>query len=301
MARPVTTPRRGRPDSRRPAQRTTRPPARTRPKIQAPSGPRFGPTKGIVAVRLFAGLPFIVAVALIAVGASGVLGTGGTVALVVVGVVAALIGLVNGALGSSRRVLSALPGRVAQSSTDSRLINLVDGLCFAFGLPLPRLLVVDSVAPNAIALGRTPQTTTLVITTGALSLLDRIELEGLLAHELAHVRRGDTARASLVTRSIGVAVLLSERAGALGARLAGPDRESLADFAAITVTRYPPALADALEALSGAPSVCPSGLSPLVVRLTSWQWCAPLESVDTEHRRAGQLDLDERIAALREL
>jgi Zn-dependent protease with chaperone function len=88
-----------------------------------------------------------------------------------------------------------------------------------------------------------------------------------------------------------------------GARLAegalAADREALADRAAIGVTRFPPALADALETLAGA-ETRPTSLGPSAVRLTAWQWCAPFAR-SPGHCRPGELDLLLRIAALREL
>lgn len=267
----------------------------------ASTGLRFGSVRSSAPLRALIVAPFVIFVACLAMAALGVGGAAGAVALGVFGAVFVAFGIANLATGSTKKLLASLGGRPTDPSRDARLINLVDGLCFAFGLPLPRLVVVDSDAPNAIAIGRTQQTTTLVVTTSALERLGRIELEALLAHELAHVRRGDTARAALVMRAVGLVASRSDRGARLGVRLVGPEREGLADLAATAVTHYPPALADALEVLAGVGSVAPARLSPAARRLTSWQWSAPLEQPGVDARLPGELDLCERIAALREL
>ena len=73
----------------------------------------------------------------------------------------------------------------------ARLHNLVEGLCIAAGLPKPRLYVVDDDAPNAFATGRNPQHAAVAVTTGLLAKMNRVELEGVLAHELSHIKNYD--------------------------------------------------------------------------------------------------------------
>ena len=74
---------------------------------------------------------------------------------------------------------------------DPRLSNITEGLCATFGLSMPALAVLDDDVPNACALGRDARRSVLVVTRGLLEMLDPIELEGVVAHELAHVKRGD--------------------------------------------------------------------------------------------------------------
>ncbi len=78
-----------------------------------------------------------------------------------------------------------------------RAANLVDGLCATMGLPLPGMVLLDDPFRGALALGRNEQTATLVLTTGLLRALDPVELEGVLAHELSHVKSGDMASATM--------------------------------------------------------------------------------------------------------
>ena len=293
MARSATTTTRRRSGPRRAE-------APSRPRIPQPEAiPVFGATASNWAVRLLALSPWLVAVVCVAVVASGVLPVGVAVVLGLIAIAAVALAVANARLGSTDRVIAALGGRPADPASDARLVNLVDGLCFTFGLSLPRLVVLDSKAANTITLGRAPESATIIVTTGALSALGRIELEALLAHELAHIRRGDVARAAAVMRAVGAWATFRAGGERLAASLAGTGREALADYAAVAVTRYPPALADALEALAGLP-VAPEGLSPALLRLTSWQWCAPL-APPSATPRPGALSLSERVGALREL
>ena len=77
-----------------------------------------------------------------------------------------------------------------------RLHNLVDGLCATMGLPRPTICVVDSAVPNAMAVGRDPDSAKLVVTSGLDESLTLVELEGVLAHELVHIKRHDTVVAA---------------------------------------------------------------------------------------------------------
>ncbi|MCR2791496.1 M48 family metalloprotease [Microbacterium sp. zg.Y625] len=100
----------------------------------------------------------------------------------------------------------ALSGAVEVSQADApRFHRIVENLCISTGTPLPKLYVVDDPAPNAFATGRTPEQAAITVTTGLLDLLTDRELEGVLAHELAHIRNYDI-RVSLVVFGLVVAV-----------------------------------------------------------------------------------------------
>jgi heat shock protein HtpX len=159
-----------------------------------------------------------------------------------------------------------------------RYHNLVKGLAQAAGLPVPRLYVVDSAAANAFSVGRDPQRSALVVTSGLLSGLNRVELEGVLAHELSHIWSWGARLATL-----GVAL---GRVPGLLRLVAPPRREFDADEGGARLTRYPPGLASALQKLSaGDPP-------PLQPRLGHLWIVAP----DPTHP-----PVDARIAALQEL
>jgi heat shock protein HtpX len=110
-------------------------------------------------------------------------------------------------------VLSMSGARLADKSAGSRdayIINAVEGLAIAAGLPAPKAYVVDDAAPNAFATGRDPQHAAIAVTTGLLDKLDRAELEGVIAHELSHVRNRDTLVTTLAAVLAGTIVLLSD-------------------------------------------------------------------------------------------
>ena len=85
--------------------------------------------------------------------------------------------------------LRGQPGPARRPEEYRRLHNLVEGLCIAGGLPKPRLYVVDDPAPNAFATGRNPKHAAIAVTTGLLEKMNRVELEGVLAHELSHIQQ----------------------------------------------------------------------------------------------------------------
>lgn len=157
-----------------------------------------------------------------------------------------------------------------------RLHNVVDGLCATAGLAKPEVRVLDDPAANACVLGR--RQPVLVVTTGLLDRLELIELEGVVAQQLSHVKSGD-ARADTLT--VPLALLSPGLAG----RVVQPHREATADAGAVTLTRYPPGLLAALEKVAGGPFAVRSGW-----RTTRHLWLA----------QAGD-ELNERIDTLREL
>ncbi len=179
---------------------------------------------------------------------------GGPVAAVVVAVVvgvAIACGLARGADAVAQRLLGAVP---ADPRGHARLVNLVDGLCMAAGLPRPAVRVVDDPVPDACAFGRDPHHAVIVVTQGLLDRLSRVELEGVLAHELSHVKAHDTRPAALAVVVWGLPGLLLRPLAAHAGRAAGGDREPLADLAGVRLTRYPPGLVAALEKLDAAPA-----------------------------------------------
>ena len=183
----------------------------------------------------------------------------------------------------------------------ARLHNLVEGLCIAAGLPKPRIYVIEDAAPNAFATGRDPRHAAVAVTTGLLEKMNRIELEGVLAHELSHVKNYDILVSTLAVTMVGIVVLLAEwglrfmwwggprhrddrnqGGGGLGIVLVvfsflllalapvaaklmqfavSRRRESLADVSGVALTRYPPGLIAALEKLKDDQTVVHSGSS----------------------------------------
>src|SRR5687768_18491578 len=100
--------------------------------------------------------------------------------------------------------------RPASPTTYARLHNLVEGLCIAAGLPKPRIYVIEDDAPNAFATGRDPRHAAVAVTTGLMDKLTRIELEGVLAHELSHIKNYDILVSTLAVTLVGVLTLLAD-------------------------------------------------------------------------------------------
>ena len=171
------------------------------------------------------------------------------VGLPLIGVLALVVLAVGGTLWLWRAapalVVRAVGARPSQEWEHPRLHNLVDGLCATMGLPRPTICVVESAVPNAMAVGRDPDSAVLVVTSGLDRSLSLVELEGVLAHELVHIKRHDTAVAAVaVVTAVPWSLIRGTPAGADTVhRLIGPGREFSADQRAAAVVRYPPASA----------------------------------------------------------
>lgn len=111
---------------------------------------------------------------------------------------------------SDRIVLAISRARPVDKQTDPYLVNVVEGLAIAAGLPVPDAYVIDDPAPNAFATGRNPDHAAIAVTSGLVEKLDRLELEGVVAHEMAHIKNYDTLVQTLAAVMAGTVVLLSE-------------------------------------------------------------------------------------------
>jgi heat shock protein HtpX len=190
---------------------------------------------------------------------------------------------------SDKIVLAISRARPVEKADYPYLYNVVEGLAIAAGLPKPRCYVIDDTAPNAFASGRNPKNSVIVVTTGLLQKLNRAELEGVIAHEMSHIKNYDVLVQTLAVVMVGVVALLSdwilrtflwgggrrrsrERSGgnagaifvvvALVLAVLSPlvaqllrlaisrKREFLADANGALLTRYPPGLASALRKLA---------------------------------------------------
>jgi heat shock protein HtpX len=218
------------------------------------------------------------------VGGVVVLVTAGPAAALVVAIVvgAALVGWVR--FGTDPYVTRLIGGTDADPRRDARLYNLVEGLSIGAGLRQPRLRVIDSPGLNAVSAGTSPARGLVGVTTGLLNELDRMELEAVLAEELIQIRRHDTRPMSLLAATFG-----SGRRWAIPA-----DRDTQADQSAVALTRYPPALASALEKIE-AKGAAVSGQPRRLAQL----WLA--DPGDPPLGGRGRLPLHDRIEALREL
>jgi heat shock protein HtpX len=188
-------------------------------------------------------------------------------------------------------VVRAIDARPADPVTHARLYNLVGGLAIAAGVPAPRLLVVETDTPNALALGVHPRRAALAVTTGLLAELDRIELEGVVARELVRIRRHDTTPATVAVPLLVVLQVMRPLAAYIADSAVGSGHVLAADLGAVALTRYPPGLARALGKIRVDGLVSAS-------RTTAHLWLEPpLAGAGPDIHPP----LDERIEALREL
>src|SRR5436305_6843496 len=130
---------------------------------------------------------------------------GGAIALGVLGVLAALYAYYLGA----PTVLSAMGAHEADRGQYQQLYNIVETLAIGDGLPLPKVYVIEDASPNAFATGRDPNHAAVTVTTGLLQMMNREELEGVLAHEMSHIKNFDVRLLLVVTTMIGMAALIA--------------------------------------------------------------------------------------------
>jgi Zn-dependent protease with chaperone function len=210
------------------------------------------------------------------------------IAAVFVAVDLALVGVVAGAVvgvlvwltlwrGATRVLVRALGARPGNDEELARAENLVDGLCATMGVEPPEILVIDEWARQALALGRRSGAAVLVVTSGLLESLDPVCLEGVLAHELVHVKRADIAPATVAAALVLPFAGLLPVSGLVHS-LAGRGREFRTDRLAVAVTRFPPGLHDALVLMAEGPAPrAPSALTRRgVSRATRWLWTVAL-------------------------
>ena len=228
---------------------------------------------------------FVAVVLLVGVAVGSLVGNGVTGTLIAL-VISAVVAVTS--YWKSDSIALAVSRAVPADETEfRRLHNLVEGLCIAGGLPKPRVYVIHDEAPNAFATGRNPKHAAIAITTGLLATMNRVELEGVVAHELSHIKNYDILVSTLAVTLVGTVAIITDitlrmmwwnggrvsRGGDRGDRgnplaligfvllLVSPliaramqaavsrRRETLADVSAIRMTRYPPGLISALEKL----------------------------------------------------
>lgn len=235
---------------------------------------------------------------------------------------------------SANIALATSGARAVTKQQAPEVYRVVENLSIASGLPMPKIYMIDDSSPNAFATGRDPQHAAVAVTTGLVRLMDKTELEGVLAHELSHVGNYDIRYMGLVMALVSVVSLIADLflrlsfwgggdddnnsssgqlffvLGIVGALLAplvasliqlavSRQREYLADASGVLLTRYPGGLARALEKIGGYAETRPlaranSATAPLYI-------ANPLQG----KMLAGLFDthppITDRIARLREM
>ena len=188
-----------------------------------------------------------------------------------------------------KMVLGLNGARPATREQDLQLSVILENLCIASGLPKPKLYVIEDGSPNAFATGRNPENAVICVTTGLLEKLDKYELEGVIAHELSHIKNYDILLSTIVSVFVGFVVILSDWFSRMAFRRSSRDndnggnaivaiiailflilspifatlmqlaisrkREFLADASAVEITRNPEGLISALQKISSDPDV----------------------------------------------
>lgn len=253
-----------------------------------------------------------------------------TVGIVPIAVGIALIAVWGSYYGADKLVITMTGAKLIQESDNPKLFNLIQEVTIASGLPMPKVAVVDDSAPNAFATGRNPEHALIAFTTGILDAMDRDQLQGVIAHEMAHIANRDTLVSAVAATTAGAIAILSDMLTRMmwfggGRRDRGSNanpvalvislvililaplaamllksaisrkRESLADATAVAFTRNPAGLRSALEVLA-ADSTVVRQKSTAVAHL----WIeSPLDGKSVSKLFSTHPPIQERIAVLR--
>jgi heat shock protein HtpX len=251
-------------------------------------------------------------------------------AIVPVAVGIALIGVWGSYYGSDKLVLTMTGAKLIQENDNPKLFGLVQEVCIASGLKLPKIAIVVDPAPNAFATGRNPEHALIAFTTGILDVMERDELQGVIAHEMSHVANRDTLVSAVAATTAGAIAILSDVltrmmwfgggrrnqnsnsnpllivfsllilvlapiAAVLLKSAISRKRESLADATAVSFTRNPAGLRAALEVLARDSTVVQQR-STSVAHI----WIeSPLDGSSVSKLFSTHPPIQERIAALR--
>ncbi len=227
---------------------------------------------------------------LVAYAALTYFGAGTTSFIVPLAVGIALVGVWGSYYGSDKLVITMTGAKVITREDAPELFNLIEEVVIASGLPMPKVAIVEDTAPNAFATGRDPEHALIAFTTRILEVMDRDELQGVIAHEMSHVANRDTLVSAVAATTAGAIAILSDfmmrmmwfgggrdrrdsnsnpimLIVSLAVMILAPiaavllksaisrKRESLADATAVSFTRNPAGLRKALEVLASDTTV----------------------------------------------
>ena len=256
---------------------------------------------------------------------------GSTAGIVPIAVGIALISVWGSYYGSDKLVLTMTGAKLIQESDNPKLFGLIHEIIIASGMPMPKVAIVVDSAPNAFATGRNPEHALIAFTTGILDAMDRDQLQGVIAHEMAHVANRDTLVSAVAATTAGAIAIVSDmltRMMFFGGRrdnngngnpialvfsliilILAPiaaimlksaisrKRESLADATAVSFTRNPAGLRSALEILASDSTVVQQR-STAVAHI----WIeSPLDSKSVSKLFSTHPPIQERIAVLKSM
>ena len=216
-----------------------------------------------------------------------IFGEDSNLAFIVATVVASITSIIS-YYASDKIVIKANHAREATREEYLELNEILEALCLGAGLPKPKLYVMDTDSPNAFATGRNPNHAVVCVTTGLLKKLDKYELEGVIAHELSHIKNYDILLSTVATVMVGgisiiadnisrgfftrnsdddnkgsaivmiiglVFIILAPIFSKLLQLALSRNREYLADSSAVSITRNKDGLINALKKISSDPTV----------------------------------------------
>ncbi|CAN2228004.1 HtpX Zn-dependent protease with chaperone function [Candidatus Nanopelagicaceae bacterium] len=226
---------------------------------------------------------------LVAYSALTYFGAGTTSAIVPIAVGISLVGVWGSYYGSDKLVLTMTGAKLITREDAPELFNVIEEVVIASGLPMPKVAIVEDTAPNAFATGRNPEHALIAFTTRILEVMDRDELQGVIAHEMSHVANRDTLVSAVAASTAGAIAILSDFltrmmffgggrrdrenqnplalvvslvvlmlapiAAMLLKSAISRKREALADATAVSYTRNPAGLRKALEVLASDTTV----------------------------------------------
>jgi heat shock protein HtpX len=256
-----------------------------------------------------------------------------TAGIVPIAVGIALISVWGSYYGSDKLVVTMTGAKLIQESDNPKLFNLIQEVTIASGMPMPKVAIVIDNAPNAFATGRNPEHALIAFTTGILDVMDRDQLQGVIAHEMAHVANRDTLVSAVAATTAGAIAILSDMLTRMMWFGGGRDRdresngnpialvislvvlilaplaammlksaisrkrESLADATAVAFTRNPAGLRSALEVLA-ADSTVVHQRSTAVAHI----WIeSPLDAKSVSKLFSTHPPIEERIAVLKSM
>jgi|GEM_PF-5819596 len=216
-------------------------------------------------------------------------------------VIACLV-LVSRYLGSSKRFLVQMSAMKINDKIEPRIFGMLENLCLTAGVQMPEVYIIeDDICVNTLTLKLDGKRSAIVITTGVLLALERIELEAILATQVAMLRRKQDKTVSFMMKSFSLVILFSPSLMPFFIKLTDKNRAALCDQTAVLLTRYPPGLYRAFEKTNSLVTI-PKVLDNHFKDLSAPFWFIPLIEAKLNHADfIGILSVTDRMQMLTEM